>query len=243
MELNKLILTSRTTEIDTVSGRIISEYEKNEFGSDEYLASVFGLLKAASDRLTTAVKRIKAESALEEKDEIRDSKVRALNYFVMGSRYNPDMQISGAAEAAGKIFDHYGMEVIKESYAVESSLIESLLEEFMKPEMQAQAALLPGLNRLLNDLRTAQTDFEAASLAYENEKAVEGNLENATEIKKEVVSLINDNIVVYLRAMCLSNEAKYGNFSRTVAQIIDDNNTTVKRRTGKQEPAANNVKQ
>ena len=103
MELNKLILTSRTTEIDTVAGRIISEYEKNEFGSDEYLASVFGLLKAASARLTTAVKRIKAESALEEKDEIRDSRVRALNYFVMGSRYNPDMQISGAAEAAGKI--------------------------------------------------------------------------------------------------------------------------------------------
>ncbi|NLT50700.1 MAG: hypothetical protein GXX85_07280 [Ignavibacteria bacterium] len=243
VELNKLKTKCKTTEADTVSGRIISEYQNSGLSSDTYLSSVFDSLKIGSAELTKAVNRIKSESDLEEKDILRDSKVRAVNYLVLGFKHHPDEIISAAAEKVGKVFEHYGLEIIKESYAVESSLIESLLEDFNKPETKTAIEALPGLSRVLEDLNAAQVKFEEANLAFEKEKSIEGNLDNATTIKQEVVSIINNNLVVYLRAMCLSDEAKYGNFSRAVAQIIDDSNTTVKRRTGKQEPAANNVKQ
>lgn len=48
-----------------------------------------------------------------------------------------------------------------------------------------------------------------------------------------VLKIINDKFVVYLRAMRLSLPDAYGTFSSSVAQIIDDNNVTVKKRRNK----------
>ncbi len=60
-------------------------------------------------------------------------------------------------------------------------------------------------------------------------------MENATTIKKEVVNIINNNLVVYLRAMEQVDEPTYGNFARTIAQIIANNNEVVKKRRKKPE--------
>jgi|WetSurMetagenome_2_1015567.scaffolds.fasta_scaffold453704_2 hypothetical protein len=61
--------------------------------------------------------------------------------------------------------------------------------------------------------------------------------ESDLEIKKEVLSIINEKLVVYLNAMIQVNETKYGEFAVTVAQIIDDMNVTVKKRKKNPEPA------
>jgi len=53
-----------------------------------------------------------------------------------------------------------------------------------------------------------------------------------------VVNLINDKLVVYLRAMMQVNDATYGDIGRTVGEIIDANNEVVKKRRKKPEPAA-----
>ena len=231
--LNKLTVHSKATEVNTVSGRIVAGYEKNPVSDDPYLAGVLGELKTGSGNLTLAVKRMKAESKLEEADAQRDEKVRSIYYLIQGYKYHPDKQISSAAVIVGKVFDNYGMDIIKESYAVESSHIESMLKDFEKPKIQVAVNALPGLRQLIVELSTTQAEFEAASVAYEEEKSVEGELESATKIKQQVVSIINDKLVNYLIGICLANEEKYGNFARTVAQLIDDNNSAVKKRSGK----------
>jgi hypothetical protein len=60
---------------------------------------------------------------------------------------------------------------------------------------------------------------------------------NATALKKEVIDVINNQLVVYLDAMMLVDEATYGAFGRTVAEIIDTTNEMVKKRRKKPEPA------
>lgn len=89
---------------------------------------------------------------------------------------------------------------------------------------------------MVTELRSAQTAFEAAKVVYEEEKAKEGTGSNASGVKKEVLAIINDKLVVYLRAMVQVDEAKYGDFTRTVAGIIDDNNVIVKKRRKSSEP-------
>ena len=59
---------------------------------------------------------------------------------------------------------------------------------------------------------------------------------NATALKKDVIEIINDKIVIYLRAMEIVVPDTYGNFARTIAQIIADNNEVVKKRRKKDEP-------
>jgi hypothetical protein len=53
------------------------------------------------------------------------------------------------------------------------------------------------------------------------------------ELKKEEVTVINENLVVYLNAMQQVNAEMYGEFANTIKVIIAENNETVKRRTKK----------
>ena len=228
--LNKILCSSKTTEVDTVSGRIIAKYSKDDWSFDTHLTMLFDLLIPVSQRLTTAINRSSAESNLEEKDELRDNKVRAIHYLILGLMHHPEEVVRAAAGKVNGVFEKYGLNIINESYSSESSLIESLLEDFSAHELQADITQTSGLNPLISQLRTAQTEFEAAQVLYEESKAKDGTHESATAVKKEILSVINDKLVVYLRAIYQVNEEKYGEFVRTIAQIIDDNNVTVKKR-------------
>jgi hypothetical protein len=222
--------SSRVTEVDAGAMRLIGAYKKTALSGDVHLATMFNNLETQTARFTVSINRSKAESDLEEKDEVRDEKVRALYYLIMGLLHHPDVEIKAAAQAVEKVFDKYGLVITGESYATESSLIVSLLDDLAKTKLQAAIAKLSGLTEIIAELTAAQADFEQTRITYEEEKAKEGTQENATTIKKEVLDIINGKIVIYLRAMEIVDEAAYGDFARTVAVIINDNNEVVKKR-------------
>lgn len=231
--IEKLMTASRVTEVDAGSTRIIGAFHTTTLSSDPHLNGMFSNLVSRTTALTSAIRRSKAESVLENKDEDRDNKARSFNYLVLGYMHHPDPAVKTAAEAVNKVFDKYGLEMTGESYATESSLINSLLDDLSKPNLQDDIALLPGCAETISALQTAQDEFEAARIAYEQEKAQESTLANASEIKAEVLALINEKIVVYLRAMEVVDEPNYGALARTVATIIAENNETVKKRRKK----------
>lgn len=135
------------------------------------------------------------------------------------------------------LFNNYGLAMVGESFASESSLVSSLLLDLAKPKFLDAIALLSGCAELIVELQTAQTDFEQARIACEAEKALEGMQDNAIVVKKEVLGIINDKIVVYLCAMEQVDPATYAVFTGTFAQMIADNNEQVKKRSKKPEPA------
>ncbi len=236
--VNKLIAFSRTTEVNAVGSKITFEYDKNDWSSDAHLTTIFNLLKGKNAILTSAINRIKAESNLEAKDEVRDEKVRSIYYLIFGFTHHPDLEIKTAAIKLNSVFEHYGLEITGKSYAIESSLIESLLLEFEDANLQLPISKLPGLSVLITELTTAELEFKEASVDFEAEKAEDGIKESASKVKVEVLSIINEKIVIYLRAMIQVNEPTYGELTRTIAQIIDDNNIIVKKRMKKPTPNA-----
>jgi hypothetical protein len=234
--LYNLTPNARATEVNAVSGGIIAEYNKGNWNSDAYLSSIFTRLKTKTANLTEAINRIKTESNLEAKDEQRDNNVRAVYFLASGFAYHPDAIISGAAKKVYAVLEHYGLDIVNQSYATESSLINSLLLEFSNSEIQNAIAILPGLSQVIDGLRSSQNAFELAQLQFQEGKSKEGTEENATEIKKEVLSIINDKLVVHLKAMVQVDMEKYEEFAGTVTQIIDDMNVTVKKRKKTSEP-------
>lgn len=236
--IDNLKSTSRVTEVDAVSMRMLGAYQTTSLSSDPHLSTMFTELESLSAALTAAINRSKAESDLEEKDEARDTQIRALYYLVMGFLHHPDAAIQQAAQTVNKVFEKYGVSITGESYATESSLIASLLDELSKQKIQDAIALLPGCADVITALQAAQQAFEAARITYEQEKAQESTQASATKQKPELVALINDKIVVYLRAMEVVDEETYGAFARTIATIIAENNEVVKKRRKKQEPVA-----
>lgn len=228
--IEKIIFNSRTTEVDAVSMRLIGAYQNTSLSTDAHLSAMFTDLESGSALLTAAINRSKAESELEAKDEMRDQQVRALFYLVNGFLYHPQAEVKSAAETVEKVLEKYGLNITGESYSTETSLIASMLDDLSKQKLQDAIALLPGCADVITALQTAQSDFETTRIAYEEEKAHESTEQNATTIKKSVVAIINDRIVVYMRAMELVDETNYGAFARTIATIIAENNEVVKKR-------------
>ncbi|WP_347838565.1 DUF6261 family protein [uncultured Draconibacterium sp.] len=228
--IEKIIFNSRTTEIDAASMRLIGAYQNTSLSADAHLSAMFTDLESGSALLTAAINRMKAESELEAKDEVRDQQLRALFYLVKGFLYHPQANVKSAAKTVDKVLEHYGLNITGESYSIESSLIASLLDDLGKQKLQDAIALLPGCAEVKAALQAAQTDFETTRIAYEEEKAHESTEQNATTLKKAVVAVINERIVVYMRAMELVDEPTYGAFARTIATIIAENNEVVKKR-------------
>jgi len=156
--------------------------------------------------------------------------VKALHYLILGSTHHPNSEVKAAALNLKAVFAKYGLKMIHESYTIESSLIESLLEDFSAPELQADIALVSGCAEIIANLQSDQNNFRTAHFDWEEEKAKNELSQCASDIKKEVISIINNKIMLHLKAMQQVNKELYGNLALTVSQIINDSNHIVKKK-------------
>jgi len=228
--LNKLISNCMATEALSVSQRIIMEYDSGDWSSEVHFTTIFTELKPLTAKLDLAVKLERAISDLETKNDVRNELIRSLNYSINGYVHSLEPAVKEAAIAVNKIFSKYGVKITQDSYTNESGFISSMLTDFSDPDLQPSIALLGGMNLLITTLTTANNDFETARLKFERESAEFKHKEKATSLKSKVVMLINKKLVKYLRGMSEMDEAIYGQFTRTIGQIIDDVNRDVKRR-------------
>ncbi|MCY1720481.1 DUF6261 family protein [Prolixibacteraceae bacterium Z1-6] len=231
-----LMIGSRNTEVDGTTTQIIQGYNGTTLNTDSNLEKIMNPLKDKSLMFASAIKRMKVKSEQKGKDDFRDDKIIAFNFLLKSFTHHPDEQIRNAAFNLLEIFEHHGIEIKEESFTRESSLINSLLADLAKPKALADIVLVPQCAEYIAALQQAQDDFEATRLAFEAAQAEEGTLENATEMKKEVVELVNNQLVPYLNVMAQLDEPVYGAFARVVAEIITSNNEVVRKRRNKEVP-------
>jgi hypothetical protein len=233
--IKKVITSSRTTEVSSVAMQIIDASQLKDWSADGHLSNLWGLLENKSNLLNGAIRQAKVISDLDELDGVSEDKIRALYYILLGYTHNPDEVIKKAANVLMDIFNRYGLGMFKESYAVQTSLTESLLGDFSADDIKVHLDALPGVKEAIAQVNEAHLAFKGAQLNYKSDVAKEDNQQNASEIKRDVIAIINNKLVVYLRAMVQVDEAQYAPMAQTIAKIISDNNENVKRR--KAEPA------
>lgn len=231
--IEKIFTKSRTTEVHGSSRTMITTYEQSGLTDDSFLMGIFTSLVAKTNELSDAIDRSKAESIAAEKDEVRDDALRAMGYLVQGYQYYPEQTVRDAANLVKKVFDKYGLAVTEESYSTESSHIVSMLSDLAAPDVVAAIALLKGVDENIAALQAAENDFESTRANYAEAEAEHGTLTSATVLKKEVVRIINDDLVQFLRTGERFQPDVYGAFARTIAEIIDNNNLQIKKRSKK----------
>lgn len=234
--IEKILTTSRTTEVDGSANQVISGFNKTALSADEKLVQIINLIIAQVVLLSAAIKRLKAKSEQGTYDDIRDEKITALYYLLLSCSHHPKAVIKNAALSLLEVFEQYGMEMKEESFTTESSLLNSMLADYSKQKQLDNIAKLPQCDLYITALKDAQGDFETNRLSFEEAQGQEGTLENASKLKKIVVDKLNGLLVPYLNVMAQLDDATYGAYARTVAEIIATNNEAVKRRRKKDDP-------
>ncbi len=224
--MNKVISKVRVTEVDGLSDALVRLYKADEgVSSDAFLKSVMDEIEKLSVSITTAIKQDKVLSSLEEADGVRDEAVKSLSTLLDGYEVFPVAAKKEAAKKLKAVFDKYGKSITTANYVSESSLIESLLEDFSKEEA---VSLLDGIKEILEQIRSAQDSFAKASDEYNAASTVK--TESASSLKKPLLSLINDKLIPYITAMQMANSALYGDFAAKAEGEVKRVNEIVSRR-------------
>lgn len=225
--MNKVISKVRVTEVDGLSDALVRLYKADEgVSSDVFLKSVMDEIEKLSVAITTAIKKDKVLSNLEEADIVRDEAVKNLSTLLDGYEVFPVAAKKEAAQKLKTVFDKYRKSIITANYVSESSLIESLLEDFSKEE--EAVSLLDGIKEILEQIRSAQDAFVKASDEYNAASTVK--TESASSLKKPLLSAINDKFIPYITAMQMANSAVYGDFVAKAEGEIKRVNEIVLRR-------------
>ncbi len=227
MKMNKVRSQSRTTQVDTVSKQIIEAYKKSVNGEDQHLAPLMITLVDLTEEMAIALAKKVTENTLEEGDTKRDSAAQGVYHLLKGFLYHPAPKVVNAAQKLLDLFGDTGIDLIRESYSVESSLLDTLIAKLTDESMAEFVTVLPGISQLITDLVEAQEEFSVALVEYETNKGAAKTVLNASSVKRKILMQINNKIVIYLRAMAVVAEDQFGDFCRTVSEIIDTHNRVV----------------
>ena len=227
--MKKLKTTTTITVAAALGYSLVRIYQtESGFAGDAFLKGVMEEIEKRSAELTGAINQNKVLSGLENADVECDEAVKILGTVLAGYSVFPVESKKAAGEKLLAIFNKYGYKITRANYASESSLIESLLEDFSQEEAKANVKELDGIAQILENIRTAQEAFAQANDVYTAGTAVK--TECATSIKKTLVLIINDKLLPYLSAMRLVNADMYENFSAKVEREISRINETGRKR-------------
>lgn len=236
--MNKVKTAIRVTELDTVSDVLVRLYKdssssESALSKDSNLSLIMADVEKLSAQITTAIKADRVSSTLDEADIARDEVIRNLGDALTGYSAIPIAAKKTAALNLLPVFNKYGRQITQKNFAEESSLIESMLEDFGADSLKADIASLDGVSDLLSELRSAQDSFNKANDDFTNASVNRG--ESATSIKKSLLSVLNDSFVPYVSAV--SPLADYKDFASKCEAEINKANATVngRKKTAKTE--------
>lgn len=221
---------SLNTDTSSVGSVLYKAYTETILNTDSYLSAYFTGLQEKLFKLNEAINHANAESELKVKDALRDQYVRRIFSVTRGASDNffEDLQLAG--EKLQKLLKNYGLSILYESYATETGLINSLVQDFEKKEFSEAIAAIRGCAELINALKEAQSDFEMAQANFGALTAKQNKAATATELKLELIDDINKRLIDYINGDWVPNKEACTEFALVVKQIVLKSNADVKRR-------------
>lgn len=234
-KMNKINANARVTELDGLSDTFVRLYKANEAAAkDAFVAGTMAEIERLSAEITTAILQDKAVSTLEAADTERDKAITALGKALAGYASLPIAAKQAAAAPLLAVYEKYAKAgITKASYLSESSMVESMLEDFAAAPLAAHIAALEGVSEAIAAIRSAQDAFTAANDAYV--AANESKGASASSVKKPLLAAINEKLVPYLNAMQIAKNENCVAFASGVESEIARVNDAVAKRSKKGE--------
>lgn len=231
----KLSSSCRTTEANSVVKKIISEYNTHDFTGEAYFTGIMDTIISTNDALTLAIERDTNQSELDSFDEVADNAFTSLYFLSMGLANHPDEAISKPAKEVFKLVDKYGLEIKSKGYDVSYSLYGSLISDGKSEKYQASIASLSGCKDSFDNLEIAVNNFlekQRSNILYNDARKTE---ESASSLKKNLIAIINGDLIDCLRYQQKANTAMYGGIAQFIHQRFSEVNAAVQSRSKKKD--------
>lgn len=232
--MKRVKLDVRITVADTVSDVLVRLYKDallenpdGDIAKDKNLSEIMNDIEKQSKNITTAINRDKVSTSLEHADTKRDEFIYQLFTLIAGYAAIPIADKKAAALKLLSITSKY-KGIARATYAQESSLIESMLEDFADSGLTSSIEMLEGVADLIKAIRIAQDEFNAASDSVTIAFIEKG--EPAYALKKPLLNAINEKLVPYITAMSAIN-LEYKNFSEKADIEINKANQSTSKKT------------
>jgi len=186
-------------ELSMTGHRIVEQVEGAELGLP-YVDGLAGMTKSDLQKFDLARhKTLALELTPEvlEADEKRDRKFKAFRAFVEANVYSDDAEISRHAEYLWRIIRRHGASLWSEGLTKESELLNAILNDLKNDGKAEEAIAAIGATAYLNELETAQANFE--KLYLDRAKEAAGKID--FKVKETRASLTNN-----LQALLLNIE-------------------------------------
>ncbi len=230
MKITKLLNNASVNEVDDATRQIVKAYSEKEIESDSTLADYFVHLQRIHTNLSSVMEHTTTKTVLKEKNSNRNRKYHAVAYITLGAIHNPEPSIKSAGEVIRKLFEKYGLEIMRYSYAEQSSAINHLLNEMQEPENSASVTDIPGLLLALEELEEVHTDFEQSETNWKMVRGKESVVSTPTEYKREILEHLNRVMIPYINVVNQINGSAYNGFYEAVTAITADINRVIKMR-------------
>lgn len=235
IDILKINSNSTNGETDNTAKVLVMKLNEKNWSSDQTLDSIIKNIDENQKTLNKAIKRNRVESDLEVKDIARDKALRSL-FSLVKSYAIIENELQPMALELQSLLDRYGLSAtISANYANESSYINSMLEELGNDKYKEHISKLMYISGLIEDLKSAQTNFEESHQSYIDDMAVNKAKSSASSIKLKLVKIINDDLINYLQLMAKMKPEIYEELAVGVSEIIEDNNDRVRRRKSKKD--------
>ena len=228
--MNKLKTAIRNAEVDGLSDSIIRNFKADEKAqSDSFLKSALEELEKLSALITTAILQDKTLSTLDSADSARDEAIKTLGTVLAAYAVFPIISKKELSAPLKAIYDKYAKAgITTANYTSESSMIESLLQDFSADSLAENIKGLEGVAEAIDSIRSAQNDFTRANDEYVKASSNKGA--SASSYNKPIVSLVNDKLVPYLNAMVIAGNANCIDFAKNVEAEINRANEAISKR-------------
>lgn len=220
----------RNAEVDGLSDTLTRLFKADlKAQTDAFLKATMAELETLSEKITTAILQDKTLSTLESADSARDEAIKTLGTVLAAYAVFPIASKKELVAPLKAIWDKYAKAgITTANYTSESSLVESMLEDFTADSLAENIANLEGVAEAITAIRAAQDEFTKANDEYVKASANKGA--SASSYNKPIVSLINDKLVPYLNAMVIAGNENCAEFAKAVEAEIERANAVVAKR-------------
>lgn len=153
-------------------------------------------------------------STLDSADKNRDVSIRNIFTGLDAYLIFPNEETLAAAAEVAKAVSKFSRAMTSKNYATESAEAAGFFQAL--DGVTAEVKKLPYMSELIEKAKADEEAFKRINKEYTQSLAASSSDKNATALKRELISYLNDTLFPYLQALNIMNKGKYDSFLKEI---------------------------